>query len=252
MADPDVSAAMDAAIAAVATAIVERVKQVLGVILGTIGSLIGVIEAAVAVVQALVYPVLGDVSALQSIRDGLTSMRAALQDFEDWTGAELNDVARDGVLATIAAASTAAGFPLDSENPFSAASLTAAINERLGTEFEDVTDPESIAKGLKGIAAEKVSEVIGVDGAFTADNIEDPQAWGGVLTALVSDALAENQSAAFLSDSVCEVANLVLSELCQTPKCNRCMGTEEEELCIKKREKAKRHRERHPRDCTYR
>ena len=181
------------------------------------------------------------------IIDGL---RSACIDFKDTFNQSVSDLMRTGITQGLQIAAEAADFPIDPEDPFSAESLTIAINHKLGTAIGDVTDPESVKEYMLNRAADEVNQRLGITAFENGEALQDPDAWASAIAALVSDAIGGGGG--FLGESVCEPVNVVLGALCQTPKCHMCMGEDGQSDCIAKREKAKRNRDKHPKDCRRR
>jgi hypothetical protein len=176
-------------------------------------------------------------------REIIASLRTLIVEVLEGFEIQIADSLKSGILNLIAEQSALVGFPLDPNEPFSAESITAAVNARLGTQFGDVTDQESVGAELKRIAAEKVSEETGIP----IESIENPEEWANFAAALIVEG-ANNNLPFIQREYVCPALNTVLNEFCKTPECHECMDDYID--CLERREKAQRNRDRNKKTCT--
>lgn len=231
--DEQIEAALNGAVDAASVAVVGVVQSVLNTAVGVIGT-------ALNAIQALVYPFVGEVSFINDVRDRLGQV-------SDQIGAQMSDLQREGIVNAIQSVATAADFPLDREAPFSGESLTGAVNHKLGTDIEDVTNPESVKKYLIDRAAEEVNRALGIDAFSDGESLQSPEAWADCVAALISQSIG---GAGFIGPYVCSPVEVVLGAFCKTPNCNFCMGEAGELECIAKREKARRNRDKYKKKCS--
>lgn len=213
-----------------------------------------VVEGIISIVGSVLNPFLNvilfalnaaEVAFGQSfIIDGL---RGATIDFKEAFNQSVSDLMKQGVTAGLQMAADAADFPIDASDPFSADSLTTAVNHKLGTDIEDVTNPESVKKYLIDRAAEEVNKALGIDAFSDGESLQSPEAWADCVAALISESIG---GGGFIGPYVCSPVEVVLGAFCKTPNCNFCMGEDGELECIAKREKARRNRDKYKKKCS--
>lgn len=213
-----------------------------------------VVEGIISIVGSVLNPFLNvilfalnaaEVAFGQSVI--IDELRSATNDFKDAFNQSVSDLMRQGVTAGLQMAADAADFPIDASDPFSAASLTAAVNHKLGTEIGDVTDQESVKAYLLDRAAQEVNDALGIDAFSDGESLQSPEAWASAVAALIADSI---QGSGFIGEHVCAPVEVVLGAFCKTPNCNFCMGEAGELECIAKREKARRNRDKYKKKCS--
>lgn len=189
----------------------------------------------------------------------------------------LREQYKTSIMSVLRAALDEADFPLDQDEPFSAESLTFAVNHKLGTAFSDITDRDAVEYDLKNIAADKVNEVLDeqvfengealtdvavwrefvmgraadyVNETFGIDvfsDLTDPKGWGELIEQQLM--AAARGEAAFLGEYGCAALNTVLEAFCKVEKCHSCMPDYQD--CLDRRARDKKHRDNHDRDCKW-
>lgn len=186
--------------------------------------LANVLLTAITALEA-VASFIGQDTVLGWLSDARASVLASVDDQH----AEVREQLRSSLNTMMATATEAMDFPLDAEEPFSSESLTAAVNHKLGTNIEDVTDRDSVIEYMKKRAAFEINQALGVD---VLTDIESPQEWATLAAALLHDAPAR---AGFLGEYGCDALNGLLGEFCVSQQCHGCM--DDEERCRERRRK---------------
>lgn len=202
----------------------------------------------------------------ETVREMSAAMRAKLDEFDAWVNDSVGRTVVEAMQGALRELFEEADFPLDPEDPFSAESLTFAVNHKLGTAIEDVTDPDSVKEYLLnraagevnealgedvfedgealqdpevweefigGRAAESVNESIGVEAFSDFESLKDPAAWAVLVEAMIVD--AANDASGFLGEHGCSAVNAVGDVICTTQKCHACV--DDFEGCKERRKK---------------
>lgn len=225
----------------------ETAKQVaIDGVVTLIGSFLKPIFTLIAIGVNLVKAFTDSGSAVDLAMDGILS---ALGDFDGWFETSLNDLLLKGVSEAVQLAAEAVDLKVDPDDPFSADSMTGAVNDKMKTAFRDIYDPELVKEDLILLAVAEVNEALGAQIFKEAEDLRDPERWSALIGALLADGIQES-AGAFLAGYACDPANVVLELLCQVQGCHQCMGDDEFEECEARREKAKRNREKYKKKCV--
>jgi hypothetical protein len=203
---------------------------------------VSAIQGVANTIFTVVFVGIDAIDALFGPSTTINELRARVEAERDSFSEEIAELTASSMKSVVVAMAEANGLTLDPDDPFSQESLTAAVNAKLGTQFDSLFEEEAVARELKRIAAEKVSEETGIQ----ITDIENPEEWANFAAALIVD--GANGNLPFIQrEYVCPGLNAILGEFCKTPECHECMDDYID--CLERREKAQRNRDRYTKDC---